>query len=403
MRARHVDRSPRPARARARRERDGGRRVGVARALEAAGEGEAAALVRRETVRRARTPEELAWIQRELVGDESYPAGAFKKQYDAAHDDAGRLAVVRRFLAIAPHDPRLHRRLYALLEATGEKGGLAEEVRRLRRDPFADAGLLADGASALRRMGDEGEARRAFGELSERAPDDAWARAFLGDRLRNEGWFDDATRAYTVLEDLMQDDPAALIRLAMAHAGARRVDIAARMLTRVAETGGRTANAELGELAARLALDVLADARQAAGGAALDPADDDRLSRAALVLPRVPGATVFLVRAPAAGLRVDAALERGPRDARETRAPDVSAPAIGLYSHRLDANDDSDVVLHLKRPAEPAPAHATKVRVDALVPEGPTKPPHLVTTEVELPATGKAVDLRWTGKAFAGG
>src|SRR5206468_7850521 len=134
--------------------------------------------------------------------------GVFRKQYAAAKDDAGRLAVVRRFLAIAPHDARLHRRLFALLEALGQKQPLAEEVRRLRRDPFADAGLLADGASALRRIGDEAEARRAFGELAERAPGDPWARAFLGDRLRNEGWFDDAAQAYAVLEQLMPGDPA---------------------------------------------------------------------------------------------------------------------------------------------------------------------------------------------------
>ncbi len=391
---------------------DFGYRVGVARELEAAGESDAGALVRRETVRRARSPEELVAIQRMMVGDETYPRGVFKKQYKAAKDDEGRLAVVRRFLAIAPHDARLHRRLFALLEAlgsdasdprspaAGRKQPLAEEVRRLRRDPFADAGLLADGASALRRIGDEAEGRRAFGELAERAPDDAWARAFLGDRLRNEGWFDDATRAYTVLEELLPDDPAAILRLALAHAGAKRIDIAGRMLARVAQTGGRTANAELGDLASRVALDLLTEARTQSGVSA---ADADRLLRASLELPQVPGATVFIVRAPAGGIRVESTLVRGAKDAREERAPDAASAAIGVYSHRLDPGDDGDVVLRLRRPAEPEPAHGTKVRVDALVSDGADKSRRLITTEVELPASGKAVELRFTGGAFSAG
>ncbi len=169
--------------------------------------------------------------------------GIFRKRYAAAPDDAARLAVVRRFLGLAPHDARLRRRVLALLEALGMKQALADEVRRVRRDPFADAGLLADGAAALRRLGDEAEARRAFGELAERAPGDPWARAFLGDRLRNEGWFDDAAQAYAVLDQLVPDDPAAILRLALAHAGAGRLDLAVRLLARVAQTGGRGGSA----------------------------------------------------------------------------------------------------------------------------------------------------------------
>ena len=145
-------------------------RVAVARELDRAGEADAAALLRREAVRRARSPDELRAIARALLGDERYPVGIFRKRYVAAADDAGRLAVVRRFLAMAPHDPRLRRRLLALLESLGMKQELADEVRRVRRDPFADAGLLADGASALRRLGDEAEARRTFGELCRARP-----------------------------------------------------------------------------------------------------------------------------------------------------------------------------------------------------------------------------------------
>jgi hypothetical protein len=379
---------------------DGLWRVNVARELEKVGEADAASLLRREAVRRARTPDELRSIKVALVGDERYPVGTFRKQYNAANDDRARMGVVRRFLALAPHDARLRRRMLSLLEALGMKQELAEEVRRVRRDPFADAGLLADGASALLRIGDEAEARRAFGELAERAPADPWARAFLGDRLRNEGWFDDAALAYTVLEQLVPDEPASILRLALAHAGSGRLDIAQRMLSRVAQTGGRAGDAQLGELASRLAHVLLAEARLKQGVA---PGDAERLTRAALELPYPSGATVLLLRAPAAALPVEATLIRGPKDAREERAPEVATAGIGLYTLRIDPGETSEVTLKLRRAKELLPARATKVRVDALVPDAPGKPPKLVSTEVELPVSGKPLELKWAGGAWVGG
>ena len=58
------------------------------------------------------TPDELGHgASVALVGDEKYPACPFKKRYKAANDDAGRLAVVRQFLAIAPHDGLLRKRM----------------------------------------------------------------------------------------------------------------------------------------------------------------------------------------------------------------------------------------------------------------------------------------------------
>ncbi|MFT3772003.1 MAG: VIT domain-containing protein [Minicystis sp.] len=378
---------------------DGLLRVSIARDLDRAGEADAAGLLRREAVRRARSPEELRRVRVALVGDEHYPVGLFRKQYGAASDDAGRLAVVRRYLSVAPHDVRLRRRLFALLESLGKKVELADEIRLVRRDPFADAGLLADGASALRRLGDEPESRRAFGELAERAPADPWARAFLGDRLRNEGWFDDAEGAYAALDQLVPGDPAGVLRLALAHAGAGRLDIAERMLTRVAQTGGRAGDARLGDLAARLALTLLAEARARPG---LSPAELDQMTRAALELPRPPGATLILVRSPAGAHAVEATLLRGPKDAREERAPEVAAAGIGLHALRIDPADGSAAVLRLRRPAELSPARPTKVRVDALVPDGDGKPPRLVSTEVELPVSGKVVEIAWNGAAWGG-
>ncbi|MDC0742172.1 VIT domain-containing protein [Polyangium mundeleinium] len=373
-------------------------RVGVAGRLELLGESDAAALLRREAIRRAQSPEELYAIKRELVGSERYPVGTFRKQYRAADGDKGRLAVVRRFLGIAPHDARLRRRLFALLEALDMKAELSEEIRRARRDPFADAGLLADAASALLRIGDEAEARRTFGELSERAPRDPWARAFLGDRLRNEGFFDDASLAYAVLEELVPEEPAAVIRLALAHAGAGRLDIAHRMLARVAQTGGRAGDETLGRLAGYLAHVLLAEGR---GRQGLSESDTDRLARASLELPYPNAAVVALVRAPAGALALDVKLLRDKTE--DPLGPDVAAAGVGLYALRFGLAEKSPISLRLARPEELAPARATKVRVDALVPDGEGKPPKLVSIDVELPPTGKPVTLRWMGSAFTPG
>jgi tetratricopeptide (TPR) repeat protein len=369
-------------------------RVGVATRLEIAGESDAAALLRREAIRRAQSPEELIAIKLALLGEEKYPVGTFRKQYRAANDDKARMAVVRRFLGIAPHDARLRRRLFALLENLNMKTELADEIRRVRLDPFADAGLLADAASALLRIGDEAEARRTFGELGERAPRDPWARAFLGDRLRNEGFYEDASLAYAVLEELIPDEPAASIRLALAHAGAGRLDIAHRMLGRVAQTGGRAGDAKLGELSGRLAHVLLAEGRSREG---IDATTLDRLTRAALELPYPSETVVIVVRSPAGALPIDVKLLR---DEDETE-PDVIASGIGAYTLHFGAGEKSPIRLRMSRPEDLPPARATSVKLSVLVPEANGKLPRLVTSDVELPSTGKSVTLRWNGSAFA--
>ncbi|MBK9260484.1 MAG: FecR domain-containing protein [Polyangiaceae bacterium] len=374
-------------------EQTGLARVAVATRLEIAGENDAAALLRREAIRRAQSPEELIAIKRALLGEEKYPVGTFRKQYRAANDDKARLAVVRRFLGIAPHDARLRRRLFALLENLDMKTELADEIRRVRLDPFADAGLLADAASALLRIGDEGEARRTFGELGERAPRDPWARAFLGDRLRNEGFYEDASLAYAVLEELIPDEPAATIRFALAHAGAGRLDIAHRMLGRVAQTGGRAGDAKLGELAGRLAHVLLAEGRNREG---IDATTLDRLSRAALELPYPAETVVVLVRSPAGALPIDVKLLRDDDEAD----PDVIAAGIGAYTLHFGAGEKSPIRLRMSRPEDLPPARGTSVRLSVLVPEPDGKLPRLVSSDVELPSTGKPVTLRWNGSAF---
>ncbi len=376
--------------------REGPRRILVAKLLDDAGEPSAAALLRREALRRAASPQELRRVELALLAGERLPVGAFRKQYTKATDDAGRLAVVRRFLAIAPHDARLRRTLLLLLESMSKKDELREQARLYRQDPFTDAVLLADIAAAIRRTGDELEARRAYGELSERAPDDPWVRAFLGDRLRNEGWFDDATLAYEALEDILPGDAGTGIRLALAHAGSGRLDVAQRMLARVAQTGGRSGDVPLGDLSGFVAHALLAEAR---GKDAVPAADRERLTRTALALPFPEDTVVFLVRAPAGSVAIDPILVRGPKEAREERPADLASPSIGLYAMRTSTTD-REATVRLRRPEALPPALPLKVRVDALLPDGAGKPLRIVTTEIDVPPTGKPLEIRWSDGAF---
>lgn len=361
--------------------------VVIARELERAGEVDAAALLRREAVRRARTTDELRGVRLALLGDERFPMGTFVKQYEKASDDAGRLAVVRKFLLLAPHDAFLQKRLLALLVSRGGKQEVLDVATAIRLDPFADATLLADAASALRTVGQEVEARRTFGELVERAPFHPYTRALLGDRLRNEGLYDEATRVYEALEELAPGEASGVLRLALAHASAGRIDLAQRLFARVSQTGGRTGDTVLGELAGRLAQVVLGQARASAG------AERALVERAALELPFPRSGVVVVVRGPAGADTLQLHVLRGPKEAREERGPDAAAPGIGVYSVRLEPLDlapaGEPVVLRLSRPRGLPPTAAVKVRVDLLVGRGEGLLPSLVTRELELPLTGR--------------
>ncbi len=372
------------------RQNAGTQTLTVATALGVAGDAEAAAFLRKEALRRA-DPYELSTLRRLLLAGEALPFGELTKQYKAAKDDAARLAVVRRFLAFAPHSARLRGRELALLAALQDKDALVEAVRLVRLDPFADATLLADGAAYLRKVGLEDEARRTFFEIAERGPSDPWARAFLGDRLRNEAWFDDATEDYEVLDGLVPDDAATGIRLALAHAGAGRLDVALRILSRVEKTGGRRADAGVARLAGRLSHLLVAEtlARED-----VSAADRERLGRRASELTALPGSPVVLVRAPGGVEPVRVRLERGPDKARETLETDAALPSVGLYSLPLTAGDNTKATLFLGRPEGLAPTRALEVELDVLS-DGKRS-----TEKVELPSDGHDLELTWNGAGF---
>ncbi|MBN1605012.1 MAG: VWA domain-containing protein [Polyangiaceae bacterium] len=370
-------------------QRGGLKRLGVADGLALIGEADAAEFLRRETVRRAASPAELQDIRQHLLGNETYPAGTFEKQYAAATSTSERLSVVRRFLEVAPHDARLRRRLLALLDQAPDHTALLSEVRRVRDDPFADAALLADAAEALHRAGNDAEARRTFGELTERAPADPWARAFLSDRLRNVGWFDDAIATGEALELLAPDEPSATLRLALAHEGAGRVDIARRMLLRLAQTGGRTGDAAFGQLANELSAILL----DRALGTTQAAEDKKRLRSSLLELALTDADSVLVVRSPASDVPVQARLVPPAGSERAEREATTLALGLGIYTLPFDASSDRGSTLVLWRRKGAVPEAATKVQVHALMPGAADEMPRVTTVEEELPVDGKPVEL----------
>jgi tetratricopeptide (TPR) repeat protein len=367
---------------------DGAANIEFARQLAALGETDAAEYVRHATIQRCACPAELARVRMALLGAEPKPGLEFERQYRAADSDDKRLSVLQRFLRLSPHDATLRRALLSLLEKRQQRALLLHVIGELRADPFVDAGVLADAAAALLRLDRVDDARRAFGELIERAPSDPYARAYAGDRLRDVGLFDDAAAAYESLEPWLAGDPAAALRLALAHAGAGRLDVASRVLERVAQTGGRDGDSDLAQLASIIEAVLLAEARGRAQGDELA-----RLERRALEVPLPDLAGLVLVRTPRLDQPVAPRLVRASGE-RSELPPELSAPSLGVYVMRLERGDQ-DVRVLLRRPDVIATANTAAVRVDVLSIDDNRVIANLVHRDLLLAADGRPQELHW--------
>ncbi len=382
----------------------------IADGIEREGDLEAAAFLRKEALRRASVAE-MAQVRRALLAREILPRAKFDERYAKATNDGERLAVVRAFLPFAPHSPLLRERLLALLAATGEKEALADEVRRLRVDPLAEAPLLADAATALRAAGLEAEARRTFGEIAERATNDPWSLALLGDRLRNEGWFEDAAAAYTSLLELVPEDGASELRLALANAGAGRVDLALRQLGRVSRTGGRNGQSDVATLAERAAYALALTAQETAS---VPESERAALVRTAAELTPPPPGQVFFVSWPAGDRNAPGiSIERGAPTPAAAPAPGKPATAaereaqpaeaigarLGLASLVAAPGGAPEIDLVLSRPRAVPPGQASgKARIVTFV-DG-----KLVAFDVDLPRSpDEPVVVTWSGAGFSAG
>jgi tetratricopeptide (TPR) repeat protein len=368
--------------------------LALASKLEQAGEADAAAFVRDETLRRVSSSADLEFVSRAIIGNEPKVDKELDKAYRAARSDPDRLAVVRRFLRLAPHNALGRRRLFALLEALGQRDALVGAIDKARMDPFADAGLLAAGASALRRLGMDDEGRRAFGELIERAPGDPWALAYVGDRLRAETLFDDAVAVYERLDAAMPEDPGAALRLALAHAGAGRLDVATRLLERAAQSGGRSDDGRMGELASITEATLLAGARQTTHAPETDMLLVQRLVRTPL--PDVAG--LVLVRSQPADDPLEVRIVRTAKD-KTGELADLDAQSIGLSAIRLERGSGA-ARIRLRRPVAAGPGQPTHATVMALVLGDDRASAKLVTRDVVVAAGNDGVELQWNGESL---
>jgi tetratricopeptide (TPR) repeat protein len=365
----------------------------TASTLAVAGEPDAAAFLRRETLRRVTTFQELQKVSDLLTQDEPQIDDELDKAYKQAKNVADRLLVVRRFLRLAPHNGLARRRLLSLLEALGQNEALVLEIENLRAEPFADAGLLAQGASALRRVGLDAEGRRAFGELIERAPQDPWTLAYVGDRLRAEGMFDEAGAAYDSLARALPNDASVTLRLALSHAGAGRLDVATRLLDRVAQTGGRGDDGRLGELASITQAVLLAGARGTAD-AEVEAELERRLLRTAL--PDVQ--SVVMIQSPPADDPIEVSVVRQNGE-KIAQSADLDARELGVAAIRIERGDGT-ARISLKRALELGPSRPAKAKLAALILDRESNTPRLVTKEVDVSADGKPVELEFDGEAF---
>lgn len=372
---------------------DGSARLALATDLEAEGETDAANYVRRETLRRVTSFEELSRLRDILMAGEPAVDAELDKAYAKATTDAARLEVVLKFRELAPHDGLVRRRLFALLEVLGKREALVSEIAKVRAEPFADAGLLAQGASALRRVGLDAEGRRAFGELIERAPSDPWTLAYVGDRLRAEGMFDEAHAAYESLWRVLPGDASVSLRMALAHAGAGRLDAAARLLDRVAQTGGRGDDGRLGELAAITKAALLAGA---------DPRNNQEaraeLARRLLETPLPDVLGLVLVQSAPSDDPVEVRVQRE-RGEGELQSADLDARTLGLSAVRIERGDGK-AKLNLVRKRELGPSRPARAVVVALSLDRERGIPKLERREVDVPASGEPVELALEGGRF---
>lgn len=367
--------------------------IATASRIATLGDADSAAFIRQELMRRPDISSlQESELRRLFVGDEPRIDVPLNKAYRAAKTDPDRMKVLRRYLRVAPHSPLGRRLLLSLLESTGQKAALAEEIFQVRTDPFSDAGLLAQGASALLRLGEAQEGQRAFGELVERAPRDPWTLAYVGDRLRAEGLFEDALASYQRLDAQSPDDPGVALRLALAQAGAGRLDVAIRLLERAGQTGGRGDDGRTGELSSILSASLLAAAQKAAPSKEVDALLGRRLAETPL--PDV--ASLVLVRTPLGDDPVEVLMARQEKDKDELPA-DLDAASMGLSALRIERGGGT-ARIHLRRPAAIAGARSTHATVTALVLGSDRSQVKVVTREVDVGEAG--LELRWDGEAL---
>jgi Ca-activated chloride channel family protein len=187
---------------------------------------------------RVRTPADLRALH-DALGLKSIDPGVLAKVIKDAKIPVERVTKLRALVIQWPDDFALALALLDALEDAGDDAAARELGRKLRARPDADARLrtavgelylrlAARGKEPAQKAADESEARRAFGEIVEFAPDDPVARRRLGDLLRAHGWYAEAARHYETLARLAPDDASVALLLAAAAQGMGKLEEAVK-------------------------------------------------------------------------------------------------------------------------------------------------------------------------------
>jgi len=345
------------------------------------GDGSVAAYLRAAILRRVRTPWEVDAVRRGLGLEVPVDWGFFARLYRAQPTPALKLALVRRWLEVAPDETDLRLRLLALLEETGALGEAKRLARALRADPFADARVRTAIGEFWLRQGDEKEARRVLSEVVELAPLDPWARRRLGDLYRAHGWADDAGREYQMLARLRPNDGDVMLLLARAAADAGRLDEALRLEQRLAETVEPGVDAGAAGLARLWTLVRLARLRASnPDGARLAQLRERERGAGALRDPPALFAALTWDH-PDDAPTLHARFPSTPADVGWEEAT-ARGPAFGLEALRVREREDGDYLFELRRADRDA---LRPVDAELLVVVAPGTPAQrVVTARVQL-------------------
>ncbi len=177
-----------------------------------------------------------------------------------ANGPAERVKSLRVLVAAWPSDLELMLQLLEAYEDVADIAAARALARKLRRRADATSHVrtlvgefywrCSERETHIDKSRDLEEARRAFGEIVEFAPEDPAARRRLGDLLRSHGWYDEALRQYETLRDLLPEDPTVYLLIAAAAQGIGKTEEALRWSEKAAATAAPDGQSAL-EMAAQ--------------------------------------------------------------------------------------------------------------------------------------------------------
>jgi len=323
--------------------------------------------LREAILRSLREPNEVGVARRELGLDPSLDFGVFARAFASATTPTAKLALVRRWLEVAPDDIDLRLRLLALLEETHALPEARRVAHDLHMDPLVDARARTLVGEFWLRQNDRGEAVRVLSELVERAPLDPWARRRLGDLYLTYAFLDDAQREYATLALLRPDDSTNFLLLARAAAAASRLDEALRLEQRVSEEVDDDVDEGLGAVARAFTTVRLARLRAEQQDPAIRTILDDRL-RATGVLRRPPAVVVSLVWDHPDDRLVLEWLGPAAAQNEPWASSTTSSPELGISSFRILEREAGEYRVRVARPdaRDLRESHATLVVTEGL-------------------------------------